>query len=184
MNNKRITGLLACDPRGVIGNKGALPWLYPEELNHFRQTTFGQIMIMGNKTFESIPSATLKDRFNIVFSRNSSKRLDYADNIIFIPSLNDFLALKNIPADKEMFMIGGAEIAKLFLNTDLLNAFILTKIHDNYEGDTIFPLDLLQDWSCQILKENKDFTVYKYTKRSPDMNFSNTSPFSLGIGKC
>lgn len=83
-----------------------------------------------------------------------------------------------------MFMIGGAEIAKLFLSTDLLNAFILTKIHDNYEGDTIFPLDLLQDWSCQTVKENKDFTVYKYTKRSPDMNFSNTSRFSLGIGKC
>ncbi|MGV8949212.1 MAG: dihydrofolate reductase [Candidatus Paracaedibacter sp.] len=159
MNTKKIVGLMACDPRGVIGNEGALPWVYPEELDHFRKTTFGQIMVMGNKTFESIPSIILKDRFNVVFSRNSRKGLNYGDNVIFVSSLNDFLALKNLPVDKEMFMIGGAEIAKLFLNANLLSAFILTKIHNSYKGDTIFPLDLLQDWPCQIIRENKNFTV-------------------------
>jgi dihydrofolate reductase len=168
VNNRRIIGLLACDPNGVIGSKGLLPWAYPEELDHFRKTTFGQIMVMGNKTFESIPSTTLKDRFNIVFSRRFRKKgLDYGDNVIFVSSLNDFLALKNIPVDKEIFMIGGAEITRLFLAADLLSEFLLTKIHDIYEGDTFFPLGLLGDWSCQAVGGNKDFTVYKYYKQNP-----------------
>jgi dihydrofolate reductase len=101
MENTKIIGLLACDPRGVIGNKGTLPWFYPKELDHFRRTTFGQIMIMGHKTFESIPSTTLKDRFNIVFSRHARKKLVQDDNIIYVSSLSDFLVLKNIPADKK-----------------------------------------------------------------------------------
>ena len=162
MGNKKIVGLMACDPRGVIGNKGGLPWSYPEELEHFRKITFGQVMIMGHKTFESIPTATLKERFNIVFSRRSQKPSEPCENVIFVSSLDDFLALSPIPADKEIFMIGGAEIAKLFLTADLLSAFLLTKIHDVYEGDTIFPLRLLQDWSYEIIRKEKNFTIYKY----------------------
>lgn len=162
MGNRKIVGLMACDPRGVIGNKGGLPWSYPEELEHFRKVTFGQVMIMGHKTFESIPTATLKDRFNIVFSRHPKKAYGLYNNVIFISSLDDFLALSNIPADKEMFMIGGAEIAKLFLIAGLLNEFLLTKIHDVYEGDTTFPVSLLQDWSCELIRKEKNFTIYKY----------------------
>ncbi len=162
MDNRKIVGLMACDPRGVIGKKGALPWSYPEELEHFRKITFGQIMVMGHKTFESVPLATLKDRFNIVFSRHPQKVPELYDNIIFVSSLSDFLALGNMPADKEMFMIGGAEIAKLFLTAGLLSEFLLTKIQDVYEGDAIFPLILLQDWSCELIRKEKNFTIYKY----------------------
>lgn len=167
MNGRKIVGLLACDPRGVIGNKGELPWFYPEELDHFRKTTFDQIMIMGHKTFQSIPLTTLKDRFNIVFSRQTIKGFEHSDNVIFISSLNDFLALSNIPVHKKCFMIGGAEIAKLFLIANLLSEFLLTKIHDTYEGDTIFPLDLLQGWPREVIRKDKDFTIYKYSKKEP-----------------
>jgi len=165
MKGRKIVGLLACDPRGVIGNKGALPWFYPEELNHFRQATFGQVMVMGNKTFKSIPSNTLKDRFNIVFSKHSRKGLGHGNNVTFVSSLNDFLSLGNVPTNKEIFMIGGAEIARLFLTADLLSEFLLTKIHDIYEGDTIFPLKLLQDWPSTVIRRDKDFTIYKYVKK-------------------
>lgn len=164
MDNRKIIGLIACDPRGIIGKKGVLPWSYPEELEHFRKTTFGQVMIMGHKTFQSIPQATLKGRFNIVFSRHPKKTSELDDNIIFVSSLDDFLALSNIPAGKEIFMIGGAEIAKLFLTADLLGEFLLTKIHDVYEGDTIFPLSLLQDWSYKAIRKEMNFTIYKYVR--------------------
>jgi dihydrofolate reductase len=63
--------------------------------------------------------------------------------------------------------LGGAEIAKLFLTADLLSEFLLTKVHNIYKGDTIFPLDLLQDWSCQTIKKDKNFTIYKYFKKNP-----------------
>ena len=80
--------------------------------------------------------------------------------------LNDFLTLSNIPPDKEIFMIGGAEISKLFLGANLLSEFLLTKIHDIYEGDTIFPLNLLQGWPYEIIIKENDFTIYKYLKEN------------------
>ena len=72
ITDRKITGLMACDPDGVIGNKGALPWSYPEDLSHFQRTTHGQVMIMGQKTFESTPMELLKNRFNIVFSHDKN----------------------------------------------------------------------------------------------------------------
>lgn len=165
MDNRKIVGLLACDPRGVIGKKGALPWSYPEELDHFRKTTYQQIMIMGRKTFESIPQAILKDRFNIVFSRKQYEPSQLSDTLVFVSSLKNFLELINIPIHKETFMIGGAEIAELFLTAGLLSGFLLTKIHKVHEGDTIFPLDLLQGWHQEIIRKENDFTIYQYTNK-------------------
>jgi len=165
VNNQKIVGLMACDPKGVIGHKGALPWSHPEELGYFRSTTFGNVMIMGRKTFESIPLDTLKDRFSIVFSRRPLPPSELKDRVTFVSSLEDFLALDCIPADKKIFMIGGAEIAKLFLQANLLREFLVTKIHDIYKGDTVFSLDALQDWSYEIIRKEKDFTIYKYKRQ-------------------
>lgn len=165
MDKRKIVGFMACDPKGIIGHKGALPWSYPKELDYFRGTTFGHVMIMGRKTFESIPLDTLKDRFSIVFSRHPHTMPEVRDRVVFVSSLNDFLALGCIPADKKVFMIGGAEIAKLFLQANLLSEFLLTKIHVVYEGDTVFSLDLLQDWSYEIMRKEKDFTIYKYMNK-------------------
>ena len=163
---RKIVGLMACDPNGVIGYKGALPWACPEELDYFRSTTFGHVMIMGRKTFESIPLDTLKDRFSIVFSRSPSPPSQLKDRVVFVSSLDDFLALGCIPADKKVFMIGGAKIAKLFLQANLLSEFLLTKLHGVYEGDTVFSFDLLQDWSYETIRKEKDFTIYKYMNKS------------------
>lgn len=64
MGARKIVGLVACDPTGIIGNKGIVPWSYPKELEHFRHTTYQQIMVMGRATFDAIPLTILKDRFN------------------------------------------------------------------------------------------------------------------------
>jgi dihydrofolate reductase len=164
MDTRKIVGLMACDPRGVIGNKGALPWSYPEELKYFCQTTFQRTIIMGRKTFESIPSATLKDRFNIVFSRKYKSPFWVSETVVFVPSLKDFLELTAIPNHKEMFLIGGAQIADLFFSAGLVSEMLLTRIHKPYEGDTIFPLGLLEGWGEEILKKEDGFTIYQYTK--------------------
>ena len=59
-------------------------------------------------------------------------------------------------------MIGGAEIAKLFLKNYLLNKFLLTRIHKEYDGDTYFPFSLIEKWDVTIITTNKDYTIYKY----------------------
>lgn len=164
MHIRKIVGLMACDPRGVIGKMGTLPWSYPEELEHFRHTTYQRLMIMGRKTYESIPPTILKDRFNIVFSRKYKEPFFLNETIVFVSSLKDFLALTDLPFQKESYMIGGAEMTKLFLEANLVNKFLLTQIHKFYEGDTIFPLDLLEGWDQEMIRKEKDFTIYKYTR--------------------
>jgi dihydrofolate reductase len=163
MNNRKIIGLIACDPNGVIGNKGKLPWHYPEELAHFRSTTHKNIMIMGRKTFESIPEETLAERFSIVFSRKIPPSLHSSDPIVFVSSLEEFHKLTPPPCHN-IFMIGGNEIANLFCSANLIHEFILSKIHKIYEGDTYFPFSLLNNWDQTTLRKEKDFTIYNYKK--------------------
>lgn len=157
---KKLTGIMACDPNGVIGKDGQLPWHYPEDLEHFRKTTINHIMIMGHKTFLSLPENVVKSRFNIIFTRQLLRSND--ENIIFVHSLEDFLSLKNLPEHKEFFVIGGSEIISLFLKNNLINEFLLTKIKKCYVGDVFFPMELIQNWPHIVLKETKDFSICKY----------------------
>ena len=61
--------IVACTPSGVIGNNNTIPWHIPEDLTHFRKITEGHIVIMGRKTFESLPNQIpLKKRYNIVLT--------------------------------------------------------------------------------------------------------------------
>ncbi len=156
----KICGIMACDPRGVIGKNGNLPWHYPEETAYFRRATKGQVMIMGRKTFESMTKEALNDCTNIIFSTSKDFK-PAGDNNLVVSSLEEFLALKNIPLDKKQFMIGGADLARLFLTSNLLDEFLLTKIKKNYDGDVYFPLELLEGWNSQIIQDNKDFIIYK-----------------------
>ncbi|AAY60889.1 Dihydrofolate reductase FolA [Rickettsia felis URRWXCal2] len=71
MKNRKIIGIMACDPQGVIGNKGQMPWSYTKEFEYFYQTVKNNIIVMGRKTFDSIPAKILKNCICIVFSRNT-----------------------------------------------------------------------------------------------------------------
>ncbi len=66
----KIIGIMAVDPNGVIGINNDLPWRYPSEFKHFCQVTDKQVIVMGRKTFETVPQSILKNRTPIVFSRN------------------------------------------------------------------------------------------------------------------
>ena len=67
MKNRKITGIMACDPQGVIGNKGQMLWSYTKEFEYFYQTVKNNIIVMGRKTFDSIPTKILKNCICIVF---------------------------------------------------------------------------------------------------------------------
>ena len=66
-----ITGIMAAGPDGLIGKGNGLPWNYPDELDHFKQSTKGHVIVMGRKTFQTMPDQLFKDRNLIVFSRTS-----------------------------------------------------------------------------------------------------------------
>ena len=158
-----IIGLMACTEKGIIGSKGKIPWRYPDELKHFQDTTHNQMIIMGRKTFEEMSKLSLlKNRKSIVFTRNYLLQNKPANaNVIFVHSLEQFASLK-LKNEKQIYMIGGAEIAELFLKNNLLNKFLLTRIHKEYDGDTYFPFSLIEKWDVTIITTNKDYTIYKY----------------------
>ncbi|MDE5061029.1 MULTISPECIES: dihydrofolate reductase [Wolbachia] len=158
----KIIGIMAVDPKGVIGINNGLPWHYPSELDHFRQVTDKQVIVMGRKTFEIIPQNILKNRIPVVFSRNKlSSCFNRGIKCTIISSMQEFLSIQG---SSKVFVIGGAQIAHLFLKYDLISEFIITEIHRPYEGDVYFNLTLLDRWNKTILTKTKDYTICKLTR--------------------
>ncbi len=88
----KIIGIMAVDPNGVIGINNDLPWRYPSEFKHFCQVTDKQIIVMGRKTFETVPQSILKNRTPIVFSRN--KCLIEVQNVLLSLLCKNFCQFK------------------------------------------------------------------------------------------
>lgn len=130
------TIIAALDSKRVIGNKGKMPWHIPEELAFFKNMTLNKCVIMGRKTFESIGSKALPDRFNIVLTSNPpcmGKK-----GVLFQKSLGDALDFaRDLYAEENIFIIGGSQVYKEAL--PLANKLILSFIHGSFEGDTYFP---------------------------------------------
>lgn len=161
MNLKNVYAIIACDPKGTMGKEGKLPWHCPEDLEHFSKTTRNHIIVMGYRTFLALPKSYFDQRIGIVFSRQKHAKSEHS-NVIFIDSLEAFMALKDLPQDKDCYVIGGAEICKLFLQKNLIKEIILTQFNNLYEGDVFFPLFLIRTWHCQTIQQSDSFTIYRY----------------------
>ncbi|GEC95485.1 dihydrofolate reductase [Zoogloea ramigera] len=133
--SKPILALIAaCARGGVIGVENRLPWHLPEDMKFFRETTRGKPVIMGRKTWESLPAAfrPLPGRVNIVVSRNPAFE---ARGASVVASLEAAVAAAG---DAETaFVIGGAELYRQAL--PLADRLVLTEIDQPYEGDAFFP---------------------------------------------
>ncbi len=127
MNRPEIILIVARADNGVIGIDGKLPWHLPADLRRFKQLTMGAPMIMGRKTFDSLPGL-LPDRRHIVLTRNTDWDEDGAETA---QSVEDAMRLANAP---HVSVIGGAEIYRLFLpRADRIE---LTEVHVEALGDT------------------------------------------------
>ena len=130
MARSAITLVVARADNGVIGKDGTLPWHIPADLKHFKQVTMGTPMIMGRRTFESLPKL-LPGRRHIVLTRDSSWASEGAE---VAHSVDEALA---IAAADRVTIIGGAEIFALFADT--ATSIELTEVHADAEGDTRMP---------------------------------------------
>ena len=121
---------------GVIGRDNRLLWKLPEDLKHFRAVTMGAPVIMGRKTWESLPERfrPLPGRHNIVLSRHAG--FDAAGASV-AASLDDAIALARRAAAERVFVIGGGQIYREALpHADEL---VLTEIEREFDGDAHFP---------------------------------------------
>jgi dihydrofolate reductase len=121
---------------GAIGLDNRLPWRLPEDLKHFRALTMGAPVVMGRKTWDSLPERfrPLPGRHNIVLSRSADFR---AEGASVAHTLDEALALAERDAPKRVFVIGGEQIFRDALpKADELE---LTEVERDFEGDVFFP---------------------------------------------
>jgi dihydrofolate reductase len=126
--------ILARAANGIIGKNNTLPWHLPEDMAHFKRTTLGCPVIMGRKTWDSLPPKfrPLPGRLNIVVTR----QLDWqADGALTAHSLQEACAL--CPPDSNAWVIGGAEIYAQAL--PLADTAVVTEIEADFEGDAFAP---------------------------------------------
>ena len=123
---------------GVIGANGGLPWRLPDDLKRFRALTRGHAVIMGRRTWESLPGP-LADRQNIVVTSQASY---VAAGARIVPGLDEALAAVELPAPA--FCIGGAVLYRDALPR--ATTLHLTEIARDYEGDTHFPPFARDTW--------------------------------------
>jgi dihydrofolate reductase len=137
MNHPEIILVLARAANGVIGKDGGMPWHVPADLRHFKQITKGRPMIMGRKTFDSLPGL-LPGRRHIVLTRDKSWAEEGAE---VVHSVEAALKAANGP---HVCVIGGAEIYALFL--PLADRIELTEIAATPEGDTMMAVFDTAQW--------------------------------------
>ena len=142
----KISLIVAVAEDGAIGDKGNLLWHLSSDLKRFKAITTGHTIIMGRKTYDSLPNGALPNRRNIVISRQLKSLKDaevYSD-------IDE--ALKATSDEDTVYIIGGGEIyKKTFPRADELH---ITLVHKSYpEADTRFPEWKLTDWN--ILKQEQ-----------------------------
>jgi dihydrofolate reductase len=125
---------------GVIGLNNALPWHLPEDMAHFKRHTMGCPVIMGRKTWDSLPPRfrPLPGRLNIVLTRQPDWQ---AEGALRASTVNE--ACLQCPADGESWVIGGAEVYAQAL--PLASTVVVTEIEAEYEGDAHAP-ELGVEW--------------------------------------
>ncbi|MBV9189061.1 MAG: dihydrofolate reductase [Betaproteobacteria bacterium] len=131
-NGPKVYLVAAVAANGVIGRNGKLPWHLPEDLKHLKRLTLGHPVIMGRRTWESLPKKPLPGRDNIVVTRTAGYE---APGAAVAASLDAALLL--CVGESVAFVIGGEQLFAESLPTAA--GLVLTEIHRDYEGDVRFP---------------------------------------------
>ncbi len=135
-----LSAIVAVDENGAIGKNGDLLCYLPADLKHFKNITMGYTIIMGRRTWESLPKGALPGRKNVVITRNNDFMAPGAE---VYHSLEE--ALQATEQDEKRFIIGGGMLYKeAFAITDKL---YLTRIHASFQdADTFFPSIDVSQW--------------------------------------
>lgn len=130
----KVTLIAAVARNGVIGRDGALPWRLPADLAQFKRRTLGHPVIMGRKTWESLPRRPLADRLNVVLTRSRGYA---AEGAVVVLDLAAAIAAARASGAAEAFVIGGESIYAAAL--PIADELVITHVDATVEGDAAFP---------------------------------------------
>jgi len=157
-----ISIIVAFDENRLIGANNKLPWHFKEDLQYFKEITNHHDIFMGRRTFESILSyrnKPLPNRHHYVATSTVKYEIDDVTTVSDIESF-----IKGYPANKELFIIGGAKIYEQLL--PFANRMYITHVNHTYEGDTWFPDVDFNEWKILSKRETNQlcFAVYERKK--------------------
>lgn len=151
--------IAAVSENGAIGKNGEIPWNIPEDMKHFKETTMGNPVIMGRKTYQSFPKNVrpLPGRTNIVLTRSGFNPED--ESVKVANSLEEAYGIADEISDKA-FIIGGSTVYKKALKD--ADKMILTEVHREVNGDTFFPDWNEESWTETDREDHNGFSFVTY----------------------
>lgn len=173
MHSKQdFTILVAVSKNGVIGSNNTLLWHIGEDLKRFKALTINNTVIMGRKTYESLPFKPLPNRRNIVLTNNIAFS---AEGVEICTSLEE--VLQKVAKDEKVFIIGGGVIYKLFV--PYCNKAYVTEVLHEFSGDTFFDIEKIRSWNImedtQPIRDEKSGLCYRYVTYSCEPPLKNTN---------
>jgi dihydrofolate reductase len=157
-----IIGIVAIDRNFAIGKDGRLPWHYSADMKFFKETTIGNAVVMGRRTWLTL-KGPLKDRRNIVLSRDPS--FDSQDSLIVMHDVQSVLSDAG-KQDCHLFVIGGAKVYESFLPH--IDRWIVTEVPLAIEGaDTFLPANFLDGFEMSELRQLDEGLRVKFYERKP-----------------
>lgn len=163
--------VVAMNAYSIIGVNGTIPWNVPEDLKRFFQITLLGIVVMGRKTFQSLPNGPLPHRINVVVTHNP-EIYESTEQLYFVGENDVFSLIQRLRETqaRSVFIIGGEEIYKLFLPR--VNKIYMTLIHkyiEPSETNTHFPLSLdniTKEFKCihsqPVMFSETEKCIYQY----------------------
>jgi len=159
-----LTLIASVSDNNVIGLNGKLPWNIPEDLKRFRELTIGHPVIMGRKTYDSIPEKfrPLPKRKNIVLSRSFEEN----EKIYLARNMRE---ARELVGEEDAYIIGGESIYRLFL--PFADKMEITRVHKSFEGDCFFPKMNWGRWNLDKEEKNASknkgilYSFMTYSKR-------------------
>jgi len=171
-----ITLIAAMDEDRLIGRGSELPWHLPKELEHFRRTTLGGVVIFGRATWESMTDTPpfLDGRVNFVVTHKpahwQAKVAEAGFDPTFGPHFVDTIELAVTRARREfpeyvenIFLLGGRQLYELALRRNLVGRMIISHVKGKHIGNVYFP-PISPEWTGKTVSTGKTFDVVEYTK--------------------
>ena len=155
-----IIGIAAVDRKGAIGKGGKLPWHYSSDMKFFRETTVGNAVVMGRKTWLTI-GKPLKNRLNIVLSRDTD--IEPQESLVVFSDIDSVLSFNN-SLTTDLFVIGGAQIYEAFLTH--IEKWIITEVPVTVQGaDAFMPKGYLEGFETVDSKSLEEGLMVKFYNR-------------------
>jgi len=165
--------IAAIGKNNELGKKNDLLWHLPVDMKHFRETTRGHTVIMGQKTFESLAQdengrqvgRLLPNRRNIILTLDKTFEKEGAEIVYSVPETMDLIS-KTTKPDEEIFVIGGGQIYKLFI--DLADKLYITHVEETFPDAEIF-FPVIDETKWQKIKSEK---IQKDDQNIYDLEFA------------